>query len=125
MCLTQSHSSYDSVLRLFDARSPLRPVSETQAGGGIWRIKWHPTDASKLLVGCMHDGFKILSLDELQANESGSRLSRGQEMDIVTRFDKHDSLAYGCDWDRGLDEESNRLVYSCSFYDAQMHIWRS
>ncbi|PWY99054.1 hypothetical protein BCV70DRAFT_218023 [Testicularia cyperi] len=124
--------SYDSKLRLFDARAPARPLSETDTGGGIWRVKWHPTDPATLLVGCMHDGFKILrlpALTALQPEDGGTKELRGQEMDLVTRFDQHHSLAYGCDWDRGtydtVDQDNARLVYSCSFYDASMHVWRS
>ncbi|KAN0065903.1 hypothetical protein ACQY0O_001036 [Thecaphora frezii] len=122
--------SYDSTLRLFDARAPLRPVSETEVGGGIWRVKWHPTDPTQLLVACMHDGFKVVQLDALASLEPGDRLPRGEGFDIVTRFDEHKSLAYGCDWDRaplhdGQRGEGKRNIYSCSFYDAMLHIWSS
>ncbi|WFD35908.1 DNA topoisomerase [Malassezia cuniculi] len=87
--------SYDENLRLFDDRNPRRPVSTTSVGGGIWRAKWHPTRPGTLLLGCMHDGFKVLE---------SSALSDGTDptsMDIVTRFDAHESIAYGCDWERG------------------------
>ncbi|SPO21926.1 uncharacterized protein UTRI_01913_B [Ustilago trichophora] len=120
--------SYDSYLRLFDARMPARPLSETNVGGGVWRVKWHPEDSERLLVGCMHDGFKVLQLGELAAEEVGMAELRGREFDVVTRFDEHESLAYGCDWDRGTQEEQDgqgRRVYSCSFYDATMHVWDS
>lgn len=120
--------SYDSYLRLFDARMPARPLSETNVGGGVWRVKWHPEDSERLLVGCMHDGFKVLQLGELAAEVVGTAELRGREFDVVTRFDEHESLAYGCDWDRGTEEEQDgqgRRVYSCSFYDATMHVWDS
>ncbi len=111
---------------------PARPLSETEVGGGVWRVKWHPREAETLLVGCMHDGFKVLKLDELREEEVGTAELRGKELDVVTRFDEHESLAYGCDWDRGTrdEEESERggsgtRVYSCSFYDATMHVWDS
>lgn len=122
--------SYDSKLRLFDARMTARPLSETDVGGGVWRVKWHPTDADKLLVGCMHDGFKVLRLNQLNVQEVQPRDLRGEQFELVTRFDQHDSLAYGCDWDRalhinGTEEAQGRNVYSCSFYDATLHIWDS
>ncbi|GAC96222.1 hypothetical protein PHSY_003802 [Pseudozyma hubeiensis SY62] len=119
--------SYDSYLRLFDARMPARPLSETNVGGGVWRVKWHPDDPRTLLVGCMHDGFKVLRLDDLAEEGAGGAELRGKEFDVVTRFDAHESLAYGCDWDRGeVDAEgAARRVYSCSFYDATLHIWDS
>lgn len=68
----------------------------------------------------MHDGFKVLSLSALA--EDALAYSR-EEMECVARFDEHDSLAYGCDWDRGRSAEF--LVNSCSFYDAKLHSWRS
>ncbi|CBQ71948.1 conserved hypothetical protein [Sporisorium reilianum SRZ2] len=114
--------SYDSHVRLFDARMPARALSETHVGGGVWRVKWHPQHAQRLLVGCMHDGFKVLRLAELGEAEVGAATLRGKEFDVVTRFDGHESLAYGCDWDRGVREGKDR-VYSCSFYDATLHIW--
>ncbi len=73
----------------------------------------------------MHDGFKVLSLTDLtQDNPQPSEL-RGKEFEIVTRFDEHKSLAYGCDWDRAAESApgEGHKVYSCSFYDATMHIW--
>lgn len=120
--------SYDSYLRLFDARMPARPLSETEVGGGVWRVKWHLDDATRLLLGCMHDGFKVLKLEELAEEGMGAAELRGKEMEVVTRFDEHESLAYGCDWDRGLSGEQEgegTTVYSCSFYDARLHIWNS
>lgn len=122
--------SYDEYVRLWDARQPNKPLSQTHVGGGIWRLKWHPTKRNTLLVGCMHDGFKVLSLDEAAGEQSSEKVFdiAKQEMTIQTRFDEHKSLAYGCDWDRGrtISASTNNLpdhVYSCSFYDAMLHAW--
>ena len=107
---------------------PARPLSETHVGAGVWRVKWHPHDPTTLLVACMHDGFKVLKLDQLGQQDVGAAQLRGSQMQVVTRFDEHASLAYGCDWDRGSEDEQpqdGRRVYSCSFYDATMHIWDS
>lgn len=113
--------SYDERLRLFDDRNPRRPVSDTHVGGGIWRTKWHPTRPATLLLGCMHDGFKVL-----ESNELGAGVDIKDSMSIVTRFDAHDSIAYGCDWERGTQgtDRPSSLVYSCSFYDASLHVWQ-
>ena len=108
--------SYDERLRLYDARQMRLPMCETEVGGGIWRVKWHPTDPRKLLLGCMHGGFMVLDgagLDGCTYIEA--------PMDIICRFDGHESIAYGCDWERAAPE--SHLVYSCSFYDAAFHIW--
>ncbi|PWN52042.1 WD40 repeat-like protein [Violaceomyces palustris] len=122
--------SYDSKVRIFDSRMMAssrprsRPVSEVEVGGGVWRLKWHPSDPKRLLVGCMHDGFKVLRLDS-----PGEEEQNDPQMEVVTRFDRHQSLAYGCDWDRGItnqdDDEGSGLVLSCSFYDAMFHIWKA
>ncbi|KAL9932050.1 hypothetical protein V8E36_009111 [Tilletia maclaganii] len=126
--------SYDGHLRLFDARSTRTPLQTLDVGGGIWRTKWHPHDPARLLLGCMHNGFQVV------------HVGPEAEVEVVRRFEGHASLAYGCDWERGLllsgpgrgrkeagadgeveegEEEQRRDTYvaSCSFYDARMHIW--
>ncbi|PWN37658.1 WD40 repeat-like protein [Meira miltonrushii] len=119
--------SYDEYVRLWDARQPNKPLSHTHVGGGIWRLKWHPTKRNSLLVGCMHDGFKVLSLDGISLETSPEKVFdiAKQEMTIQTRFDEHKSLAYGCDWDRGRTISASTIdhIYSCSFYDAMLHAW--
>jgi diphthamide biosynthesis protein 7 len=32
------------------------PLTEVETGGGIWRIKWHPTKKDTLLSASMHAG---------------------------------------------------------------------
>ncbi|WVQ78764.1 hypothetical protein IAT38_000855 [Cryptococcus sp. DSM 104549] len=120
--------SYDESLRLFDTRSPRQPLSTLPLGGGIWRTRWHhsPTRSSDLLVASMHDGFKVVRLGEgtlrLEA-EKGEGEGEGGE--VVTRFEGHESLAYGADWSRLPGKEGDgSLVVTCSFYDHAMHLWR-
>jgi diphthamide biosynthesis protein 7 len=118
------HTSYDATLRLFDRRNIKQPLVEHDAGGGIWRVRWHPTDPDKLLLACMHDGFKVIT-----AEDGFSRCV------TTTRFDEHgkDALAYGVDWcglsgrpGRGRASElgqAEEIVASCSFYDHQLRTW--
>ncbi|KAE8257625.1 hypothetical protein A4X13_0g2226 [Tilletia indica] len=111
--------SYDSHIRIFDARSPRQPITTHEVSGGLWRTKWHPTDPTRLLLGCMHGGFTVVKVSE----EEGG-------VEVVRRFEGHGSLAYGCDWERGgmgvgkgKGEGGDTFVASCSFYDHQMHVW--
>ncbi|BEI82061.1 hypothetical protein CcaverHIS002_0212210 [Cutaneotrichosporon cavernicola] len=58
--------SYDAHLRLFDARSPARPLLELEMPGGIWRTRWHPSQQRKgdILNACMHGGFAVARITE-------------------------------------------------------------
>ena len=42
-------------------RSPL--VDHHTQGGGVWRLKWHPFDSSKILTASMHSGFHVVNID--------------------------------------------------------------
>lgn len=96
------------------------PIVELDVGGGIWRVRWHPTDTEKLLVACMHDGFKVVNISPAQSDS----VSCSTEV----RFDEHgkDALAYGVDWCQPhTGSEEGDLVASCSFYDHQLRSWRA
>ena len=119
--------SYDNTVRLFDTRKPLVPLMQVDVGGGAWRVKWHPAGTRKhdLLVACMHDGFKIVrfALSDLRADDYITCEDPGWE--VIKRFDKHESLAYGADWSFGQSgEDGETLVASCSFYDHVLHTWK-
>lgn len=109
-------------MRLFDTRQLSRPVIQAQVGGGAWRVKWHPDAVRKqhLLVACMHDGFKVIDFDTVATNSNTSLNWR-----ISTRFDKHESLAYGVDWSYASTNQEGTLVASCSFYDHSLQLWRA
>ncbi|EED79573.1 predicted protein [Postia placenta Mad-698-R] len=123
--------SYDNTVRLFDARKPLTPLTQAEVGGGAWRVKWHPspTRQNDLLVACMHDGFKVVrfnfngtgNVDLAAYNEA-----HPQQWEITTRFDEHESLAYGVDWSYAGEggAEDDTLIASCSFYDHALQLWR-
>jgi diphthine methyl ester acylhydrolase len=124
LVVSQPPSSYDASVRLFDMRNPTLPIVSTEVGGGVWRVKWHPTSSRKddLLVACMHDGFKILHYNDAE----GAANSNNATSTITNRFNDHESLAYGVDWsfaEAGKDDKT--LIGSCSFYDHLLHVWRS
>lgn len=114
--------SYDDRLRLWDLRAPQRPVqlAEVNMGGGVWRTKWHPTDARLLLAACMYNGFAVLRVD-----------GTSQDLSIAATYEhKPGALSYGADWCRealSLGSSSKggcgSLAATCSFYDRQLHLW--
>lgn len=116
--------SYDEKVRLFDTRKLSVPVTSVNAGGGIWRLKWHPEPSRKtdLLAACMHDGFKVIRLKE---GEGTILSSANGSPGIVQGFSEHESLAYGADWCYSAGEGAGSLVASCSFYDHSLRIWRA
>lgn len=95
------------------------PLTQVDVGGGVWRVKWHPSEKRKndLLVACMHDGCKIVRFDMGGESiaDSGS---------IIQRFDEHKSMAYGADWSYAKENTGDTLIASCSFYDHVSYTWR-
>ncbi|KAJ1946978.1 hypothetical protein GGF37_000794 [Kickxella alabastrina] len=120
--------SYDDTVMVWDTRSMRRPLAETNVGGGVWRLKWHPTEPTQLLVGAMYNGFHILdvSVGGL-APLAAAELPEGAAIAIETRtsFMEHGSIAYGADWcQTHADSSKGWLVGTCSFYDHAVHLWR-
>ncbi|XP_053607398.1 diphthine methyltransferase isoform X1 [Plodia interpunctella] len=97
--------SYDEKVRLWDARTLKRCVSERDVNGGVWRLKWHPCENNTVLAACMYGGFRILTVE-------------GTRVDVVSEYMEHESIAYGADWKHNGDS----LIATCSFYDCRLHI---
>lgn len=116
--------SYDETVAIFDLRygsqSKPKVLCHSDAlGGGIWRIKWHPFDDAKLLLGAMHGGCRVVCLDGLESAEQpvGSVSFRIQQ-----EFTNHESMAYGADWLACKDMQVDAAA-SCSFYDRALYLW--
>ena len=117
-----SVGSYDEYVRLYDLRMLNKPIWKVHVGGGVWRIKWHPTSTidetarnTKLLVASMHGGCRVI---ECIAN--GKNVSA----DIISSFTEHESMAYGADWIWFQSQGHTReAAASCSFYDRNAFIW--
>lgn len=122
-CITKSPSdshtlltgSYDEYLRIWDVRSTSKPINEASIGlgGGVWRIKHHPTVPGVVLTACMHNGFAIVRFE-------------GDQVQVMETYDKHGSLAYGADWQRGGPSAVGKkklVIATCSFYDRLLRVW--
>ncbi|TIB32491.1 hypothetical protein E3P84_02532 [Wallemia ichthyophaga] len=89
--------SYDETLRIFDKRNLKTPTSSIKTSGGIWRIKYHETDDSKLVMANMYGGFDVVDLHS----------------SAIVHTNTHHNLAYGVDWNK------EGLIMSASFYDRK------
>lgn len=105
--------SYDEYVRLYDGRKMDAPMSKVCAGGGVWRAKWHPSRRGRMLVAAMHGGCRVLDFAALAADSE--RVV--DNVDVLSKFTEHKSMAYGADW--VYDE----VAASCSFYDRQAFLW--
>ncbi|KAJ3692529.1 hypothetical protein LUZ60_012879 [Juncus effusus] len=124
-CISQSSfnsnilytGSYDESMRVWDMRLSSKPVNQKSIclGGGVWRVKPHPCFEDLVLAACMHNGFAILRIN-------------GENVDVLERYEKHESLAYGADWKKGDIDGSNNgngsVVATCSFYDRLLRVWQ-
>ena len=108
------------------------PLSRVDVGGGVWRVKWHPRDKGRILVGAMHGGCRVVDIPYLSSNSNWRHnennndvddvdASRSYDMHIKREFVAHESMAYGADWIY-LDGQYEAAA-SCSFYDRQAFIW--
>lgn len=111
--------SYDGVLRLWDVRAlGVRPICESEcdeAGGGLWRIKWHPGEGGIMAVAAMHGGACVLKYEE------------GRGWKKKAGYDGHASMVYGIDWWRGgrhMETAGTGVLISASFYDRALHLWQ-
>ncbi len=118
--------SYDESIRIWDMRkmSSKEPLSRIDVGGGVWRIKWHPRDKGRILVGAMHGGCRVVDvpcLSDWHHSDNRDGDARSFDMHITKEFIEHESMAYGADWI--YLEGHYEAAASCSFYDRQAFIW--
>lgn len=86
-------------------------VCSLNLGGGVWRLRWHPTDKTRLLAPCMYNGAYVIEHQQ----ESNA-------LKVVYSHMAHESIAYGADWSFAVDTASP-LIATCSFYDHSLHLW--
>ncbi|SMN22579.1 similar to Saccharomyces cerevisiae YBR246W RRT2 Putative protein of unknown function [Maudiozyma saulgeensis] len=118
--------SYDDHIRNLDLRmlgdsiypgrnTPVSQLTSKNLGGGVWRFSETPTSlktdsVDRLMVCCMYDGAKIVTLDESNKDS--------EEYFNVDKFliKGHKSMCYGGDW-------GNDFIATCSFYDKSLQKW--
>jgi diphthamide biosynthesis protein 7 len=118
--------SYDEFIRIYDRRKMDRPMAKVCVGGGVWRIKWHPScwddesgGCGKLLVAAMHGGCRVIDIPALDARRSDID---ADDVEVLSVFTAHESMAYGADW-ICFGRSVHDAVASCSFYDRKAFIW--
>ena len=132
--------SYDEYVRIYDYRKmdDKEPMAKVHVGGGVWRIKWHPScweddddatrtstydqrnnNSGKILVAAMHGGCRIVNIPGLGNSTPDDN---NNAVEILSQFTAHESMAYGADWiSFGKCQEA--VAASCSFYDRQAFLW--
>ncbi|XP_055531435.1 diphthine methyltransferase isoform X3 [Wyeomyia smithii] len=101
--------SYDDHLRIFDRRSMKSPISRTNLGGGVWRLKPNPHRPDSILCACMYHNFSVVNLNE------------DHSITVESEYFEHDSICYGCDWSYASDNSERDYYFaSCSFYDHKL-----
>ncbi|XP_061169058.1 diphthine methyltransferase-like [Saccostrea echinata] len=104
--------SYDEHLLVWDNRQMKQPLGDTQLGGGIWRVKWHPEHGHLILTATMYNGYHIVD---------AHCVSDGK-MSVLHRYEKDVSLGYGADWCHIVSLKN--LIATCSFYNHSLQLWQ-
>jgi diphthamide biosynthesis protein 7 len=75
----------------------------------------------------MHGGFKVVNLDQPEDWLASNKVKPPRDWKETACFDKHESIAYGVDWQRdpSSSQADDTLVASCSFYDHLLHLWQA
>jgi WD40 repeat protein len=111
---TSLYNADDENVSLMDTRymgRTKRPLWKSgKLGGGIWRMKWHPYTANRMLVGAMHAGCCVLDFHDtgLEHPEASSHVSphgtssyeeeEDWSVKCTKKFAEHESMVYGSDW---------------------------
>lgn len=83
--------SYNESIAIFDIRKPLKEVESQDigAGGGIWRLRWHPIRDDRLLVAAMHGGCRVVQVHEF-AHYANSLEAIQPQMSPRKKFVEHE-----------------------------------
>lgn len=117
-CVTQNTrgmlwtGGYDDMVRVWDVRAMNKPICQTAVGGGVWRIRFHPSRPGLVLIAAMYDGCKILR-------------ETSDNVDMLAQFREHESIAYGAEWMPALEQTHglDAIALTASFYDRAIFLW--
>lgn len=125
VCSTQFHprkpnvfvtGSYDSRIRLWDRRNLKEPtVAPLDTEGGVWRLKWHPTDDDRLLSATMRSGFL-----DMKVTSEEIRITQFYNEGFTPG--RWESLGYGADW-LHVQGQTEDYVIGASFYDRHGYLF--
>ncbi|KAH6653733.1 hypothetical protein BKA67DRAFT_658076 [Truncatella angustata] len=114
--------SYDDHIRVYVAGAAPRLLAKLNLGGGVWRLRVMRFDTdtkglggwtATILASCMYTGARVVKL-------SGTWYEC--KMEVLARFEEHESMNYGSDFRLSANGESARIV-STSFYDKRLCVW--
>ena len=115
------------------ATAMVTPVNHWAAGGGVWRLKWHPFTEGLLAAACMRGGVRIFR-DPTECDEISNGMydfCLANKHGMICQYTGHpsESLAYGVSWQRNRcltsgSGASDDVIASCSFYDRMLHLWK-
>ncbi|GAM85550.1 hypothetical protein ANO11243_035570 [Dothideomycetidae sp. 11243] len=123
--LTGSYDDKLRVLRLVPGRRT-QVLAELDLGGGVWRLQFLSESPGEwcVLASCMHAGVRIVRIhfDGWEGVVDGE--GDGEwELDVIGRFEKHQSMNYGSDVVPSATDCGRRTVVSTSFYDRLVCVW--
>lgn len=120
--------SYDDHIRILEATDEQpRILAKLDLGGGVWRLNvleetvdlvelWNDQNVEFLvLASCMYAGTRIV---QIRRNLEGR-----WSMEVVARFEEHESMNYGSDWVASETGTNSRKIVSTSFYDKLVCLW--
>lgn len=74
-----------------------------------------------ILASCMHAGTRVVRLCK---GASGSGDGAAWEFEVLARFEEHESMNYGADFQPGGLNAAGKTVVSVSFYDQLLCLWK-
>ncbi|KAF9873605.1 WD-40 repeat-containing protein [Colletotrichum karsti] len=123
--------SYDDTIRVLSVQHPhetygirkFKRLADENLGGGVWRLKLIDLQEEdgqcrlRVLASCMHAGARVV---ELKGPIEGGEW----EINVLGRFEEHQSMNYGSDLVPG-PAEGHLVCVSTSFYDQLLCLWET